>query len=190
MAKYYLSVNGQQIGPLDVNQLIPSGMTEKSMVWTDGMPSWAPAGSVPELAHLFAASSMPHSGGPSPAFGGHQAGAFGPAVSKQKVELFLMTHKEYFPADKLLMMEQALSRLDENTFNDIAYMGYKSPITALLLSAFGGILGFDRFYIGDTGMGVGKLLTGGGCGIWALIDIFMIQDATREKNFELISRYL
>jgi len=51
-------------------------------------------------------------------------------------------------------------------------------------------LGFDRFYIGDTGMGVGKLLTGGGCGIWALIDIFMIQDATREKNFELISRYL
>lgn len=101
-----------------------------------------------------------------------------------------MTHKEYFPADKLLMMEQALSRLDENTFNDIAYKGYKSPITALLLSAFGGILGFDRFYIGDTGMGVGKLLTGGGCGIWALIDIFMIQDATREKNFELISSYL
>ena len=101
-----------------------------------------------------------------------------------------MTHKEYFPADKLLMMEQALSRLDENSFNDIAYKGYKSPITALLLSAFGGILGFDRFYIGDTGMGVGKLLTGGGCGIWALIDIFMIQDATREKNFELISRYL
>lgn len=101
-----------------------------------------------------------------------------------------MTHKEYFPADKLLMMEQALSRLDENTFNEIAYMGYKSPITALLLSAFGGILGFDRFYIGDTGLGVGKLLTGGGCGIWALIDIFMIQDATREKNFELISRYL
>lgn len=36
--------------------------------------------------------------------------------------------------------------------------------------------------IGDTGMGIGKLLTCGGFGIWAIVDWFLIMGATREKN--------
>ena len=60
----------------------------------------------------------------------------------------------------------------------------KDPTTALLISLFAGGFGVDRFYIGDVGLGVGKLLTGGGCGIWAIIDLFLIMDATREKNYQ------
>ncbi len=50
----------------------------------------------------------------------------------------------------------------------------KDFMVALLLSIFAGSLGIDRFYLGYVGLGIVKLLTAGGCGIWTLIDIIMI----------------
>ena len=50
----------------------------------------------------------------------------------------------------------------------------KSKNTALILSILVGGLGIDRFYLGYTGMGVLKLLTGGCFGILYIIDIINI----------------
>lgn len=50
----------------------------------------------------------------------------------------------------------------------------KDWLTTLLISFFVGFLGIDRFYLGYTGLGILKLVTLGGCGVWALIDVILI----------------
>ncbi|MCK4473749.1 TM2 domain-containing protein [Candidatus Parcubacteria bacterium] len=50
----------------------------------------------------------------------------------------------------------------------------KDWLITLLLSIFVGAFGIDRFYLGKTGTGILKLITGGGFGIWWLIDVISI----------------
>lgn len=64
-----------------------------------------------------------------------------------------------------------IKKVTENTRPEVST---KSKTTAALLSFFLGALGIDRFYLGNTGLGVGKLLTFGGFGIWAFVDFIYI----------------
>ena len=50
----------------------------------------------------------------------------------------------------------------------------KDWMTTLLLAILVGSLGVDHFYAGKTMTGILKLITFGGCTIWALVDIIMI----------------
>lgn len=58
----------------------------------------------------------------------------------------------------------------------------KDWLTTLLLSIFLGGWGVDRFYAGRIGLGILKLLTGGGFGIWALIDIILVACGKMKDN--------
>lgn len=50
----------------------------------------------------------------------------------------------------------------------------RSWLATVLISVFLGVLGVDRLYLGYTGVGLAKLLTLGGLGVWALLDTVLI----------------
>lgn len=90
---------------------------------------------------------------------------------------------------ELVQYQQGMTDQQKMMFNAQYAAVKKDRTTALVLSLFLGFLGVDRFYLGDTGLGVGKLLTAGGCGIWSIVDWFLIMgraDAyNRQKAYEV-----
>jgi hypothetical protein len=71
--KWYLAENGETIGPMSKQDLLDRirPLTERSsMVWTQGMPDWAEAGSIPELGNSLASADPGASRGRSAGWGG------------------------------------------------------------------------------------------------------------------------
>ena len=91
-------------------------------------------------------------------------------MDAQKVDAFIMANGKFFP--------------------DYQVMQFKDPTICLIISLFAGSLGIDRFFIGDTGLGIAKLITCGGFGIWTIVDWFLIMGAARDKNMQKLQMVL
>lgn len=91
-------------------------------------------------------------------------------MDSQKVDLFLVSNQKFFEPGQILFIKDRLLALEDDKFALICSLDYKDPTILLLISIFVGSFGIDRFLVGDTGLGVAKLLTGGGCGIWTIVD--------------------
>ncbi len=61
-------------------------------------------------------------------------------------------------------------------------------ILTLIMSILFGSLGVDRFIMGHIGLGILKLLTGGGCGIWWIIDLILIATKHPFEDIEWIDK--
>lgn len=102
----------------------------------------------------------------------------------KQIEYFMLTKGDRFPAERLPEIKHKLEELDEDHMMMIEGIEFKEPVLMLIISIIIGELGVDRFLLGETGLGILKLITCGGCGIWWLIDLFSIQKRTRENNYE------
>lgn len=86
--------------------------------------------------------------------------------------------------NQILNMRDSLTPAAGDRFmNDLSRVE-KNPVIAYGFNAWLGWLGIDRFYVGDVLLGVLKLISFGGLGIWVLIDYFLIGGRARAKSFE------
>jgi hypothetical protein len=111
-------------------------------------------------------------------------------MEAQKVDMFIMSNAKYFESYQLNVIRERLLVMDDSKWPMISTFQFKDPTLLLVISILAGTLGIDRFIIGDTGLGVGKLLTCGGLGIWAIVDWFLIMGATKEKNMQKLQPFL
>ncbi len=111
-------------------------------------------------------------------------------MDQQKVDMFLMSYAKYFNAYHLSAIRDQLLKMDDSKMLMLQSTNIKDPTMTLIISIVGGSIGIDRFYLGDTGLGIAKLLTCGGFGIWTIVDWFQIQGRAREVNMERIQQVL
>jgi len=92
-----------------------------------------------------------------------------------------------FSYDRNLMeMAASLPEGSRRKFIDIVQRETQNPVELFGWNMWLGWLGIDRFVVGDIGLGILKLITLGGFGIWQVIDCFLIGNRTRTKNFEKV----
>jgi len=107
-----------------------------------------------------------------------------------KTQLYLLENAKKFRPIDAEIIRQSLENADDKKVFQIAAVEVRDPVMMFIISFFAGTFGIDRFLLGQTGLGVAKLLTCGGLGFWALIDLFLIMDATKKSNFEKVQPYL
>ncbi len=106
------------------------------------------------------------------------------------VNQFLVANAKYFPEEQIPFLKQKLLDASDDKLTLVQCTEFKDPTTILIISILIGSLGIDRFMLGDTGMGVLKLLTGGLCGILTIIDWFTVTRRAKEKNINKLMMIL
>lgn len=111
-------------------------------------------------------------------------------MDAQKVDMYIMTNAKYFQPGHLPYIRERLIAADDSKWGMIQALNLQDPTMMLIVSIIAGSLGIDRFLIGDVGLGVLKLITCGGLGVWYFVDFFLIMDTTRQKNMEKLQVFL
>ena len=109
-------------------------------------------------------------------------------MDAQYVDNFLMANSKYFESHQLSFVRERILALDDSKKFQVQSLQFKDPTMMLIISVIVGGIGIDRFLVGDVGLGVAKLLTCGGLGIWTIIDWFLIMGVAKQRNLENFNR--
>lgn len=107
----------------------------------------------------------------------------------EKVVFFVGQNRGKFPPDRMNVLLQWLNGLPDCADVELFSAPLKNPNSILLFSIFLGGLGVDRFVVGDTALGVCKLLFNWlTLGIWSFVDIFCSYRRAKSKNLETLTQ--
>ena len=105
-------------------------------------------------------------------------------MSTDKANAFLMQNGKLFSSDKQMMIKETINKADEDKVLRLSSNDYKDPSTVFIAAWFM----FDRFMLGQVGLGILKWCTFGGMGIWSIIDLINAKKNAHKYNWELFQK--
>lgn len=106
-------------------------------------------------------------------------------MEKQKIDTFIGMNVENFTPQDLMIIKEKLQQMDDEKFYLIQGAEFQKPSTIFLIAL---LLGWERFWLDDAGLGIVKAITFWGCGIWWLIDVISAKERAQKYNFNKFMR--
>jgi hypothetical protein len=106
-------------------------------------------------------------------------------MDKNYVNFWLSMNAVNFDPADLIIIKGKLEELDDNKLLLLQSASFQKPSIILIIAIF---LGWERFWLDDIGLGVVKIITCYGCGIWWLVDIFSAQRRAQKYNMQQFIR--
>lgn len=99
----------------------------------------------------------------------------------------LSSWSDKIPDSANFILQATLEKVPEDKLGSLAIIHLKDPVIGLVLGLFFGYWGVDRFYKGDIGLGIAKLLL---CWatlfLWYIIDLYFVYKGIKEDNLQKI----
>ena len=108
-------------------------------------------------------------------------------MKQELVQAFMLKNGECFDFVTAQEVQKKLEALDDSNSAILYSLNLQKPTVMLIIAI---LLGWDRFFLDDIALGVVKVITCYGCGIWWLIDIFSVKKRTYEYNYKKFTEAL
>ncbi len=107
-------------------------------------------------------------------------------MEKSQVNTWLSINAENFAPQDLMIIKEKLEQMEDDKLFLLQGASFQKPSMILLIAV---LLGWERFWLDDIALGVVKIITCYGCGIWWLIDIFSAKSRAQKYNFQQFLKY-
>lgn len=104
-------------------------------------------------------------------------------------QVFLLSKADIFPSSKFPLIKSAVDKMDEDKLLMVQSASYKSPFIVFIFAFLLGGIGLDRFFLGQIGLGILKIITLQGLFIWGIVDWFTAFSRAKEYNFRKFQMY-
>lgn len=102
-------------------------------------------------------------------------------MEKSKVDMFLAANANKFSPEMLVSIQEKLKKMSDDQYVALSMVNLWNPVLIIVIAAF---FGWERFFLEDIGLGVLKVVTCQGMGIWWLVDIFTAKKRTHIYNYQ------
>lgn len=102
-------------------------------------------------------------------------------MERDQINLFLACNADKFEPSALMSIKGMLEKMSDDKIVALASVNYTDPTLILVVAI---LLGWERLFMNDIALGILKILTCYGFGIWWLIDIFTATSRARRYNFQ------